>query len=56
MAGVALTLTTVIVYYWAAFGAFESVYELAKIKGIGVALVEKNRDSITVDTGSDPDC
>ena len=56
MVGVGPTLATAIVDYRAAFGVFESVYELVKVKGVGVALFEKNRDSITVDTGSDSDC
>ena len=50
------TLATAIVDYRAASDVFESVCELVKVKGIGVALIEKNRDSITVDTGSDSDC
>ena len=56
MVGVGPTLVTAIVDYRAAVGVFESVYELDKVKGIGVALIEKNRDSITGDTGSDSDC
>ena len=56
MVGVAPTLATAIADYQASFGVFESVYKLVKVKGIGVALIEKNRDSITVDTGSDSDC
>ena len=56
MVGVGPTLATAIVDYRASFGVFESVYILVKVKGIGVALIEKNRDSITVDTGSDSDC
>ena len=56
MVGVAPTLATAIADYQASFGVFESVYELDKVKGIGVALIEKNRDSITVYTGSDSDC
>ena len=56
MAGVCPTLATAIEDYRAAFGVFESVYELVKVKGIGVALIEKNRDSITVETGSNSDC
>ena len=46
----------VIVDCWVGFGVFESVYEFAKVKGIGVALIEKNRDSITVDTCPESDC
>ena len=56
MVSVGPTLATAIVDYRAEFGVFESVYELVKVKGIGVALIEKNRDSIAVDTGSDSDC
>ncbi len=56
MVGVGPTLATAIVDYRVAFCVFESVYKLVKVKGIGVALIEKNRDSITVYTGSDSDC
>ena len=56
MVGVGPTLATAIVEYRAIFDVFESVYELVKVKGIVVALIEKNRDSITVYTGSDSDC
>ena len=56
MVGVGPTLATAIVDHRAAFDVFESICELVKVKGIGVALIEKNRDSITVYTGSDSDC
>ena len=49
-------LAMAIVDYRVAFGVFKIVYELVKVKGISVALIEKNRDSITVLTGSDSDC
>ena len=49
-------LAMAIVDYQPAFSVFESFYELVKVKGIGVALIEKNRDSITVDTGPESDC
>ena len=42
--------------YRVAFGVFESVHELVKVTGIGATLIEKNWDSITVDTDSDSDC
>jgi len=56
MAGVSPTLATAIVDDRGAFGVFESIYELVKIKETGVALTAKNRDSITVDTGWDSGC
>ena len=56
MVGVGPTLATAIVDYRAACVVFKSVHESVKVKGIGVALIEKNRDSITVDTGPDSDC
>ena len=56
MVGVGPVLATAIVDFRAAFGAFESIYELVKVKGIGVALIEKNQDWITVVTGPDSDC
>ena len=42
--------------YLVAFGVFESVHELVKAKGIGVALIGKNREPITVVTDPDSDC
>ena len=56
MVGVGSTLAMATVVYWTVCGVFKSVSELVKVKGIGVALIEKNRDSITVDTGPDSDC
>ena len=46
MVGVGLTRTTVGVDYRAAFGVLESVSELVKVNGIGVAMIEKNRISM----------
>ena len=54
--GVGPTLATTIVDCRAAFGVFESVYELVIFKGIVAALIGNNRDSITVDRGLDSDC
>ena len=34
------------------FGVLECVYQLVKVQGISVALIEKNEDWITVVTGS----
>ena len=56
MVGVRSTLATAIVDYRAACVVFKSVHEWVKVKGIRVALTEKNRDSIMVDTGPDSDC
>ena len=56
MVGLGPTLAMAIVDYRAAFDVFKIVCELVKVKGIGVALIEKNRDSITVFTGSDSAC
>ena len=38
------------------FSVLESIYQLVKVKGIGVALIEKNQDWITVVTGPDSGC
>ena len=38
------------------FDIFESVYELIIFEGIGVALIEESRESITVDTDLESDC
>ena len=37
-----------IIQYREAHGAFKSVDELTQVKGIGVKLVEKNRENMTV--------
>ena len=46
--GVGLTKAQEIVAYREMFGSFHSVEELADVKGIGVATVEKNRQRIIV--------
>jgi competence protein ComEA len=46
--GVGLTKAQEIVAYREMFGSFHSVEELAEVKGIGVATVEKNRQRIIV--------
>jgi competence protein ComEA len=46
--GVGLTKAHEIVAYREMFGSFHSVEELADVKGIGVATVEKNRQRIIV--------
>ena len=56
MVVVGTTLATAIVDHRAAFDVFESICELVKVKGIGVALIEKNRDTITFDKGSNSYC
>jgi competence protein ComEA len=38
-----------IVRYREAFGPFETVDELAEVKGIGKSTLEKNRDLITLE-------
>lgn len=43
-----LTKAQEIVAYREMFGSFHSVEELADVKGIGVATVEKNRQRIIV--------
>jgi hypothetical protein len=40
----------------AAYGISKSIRDLIKVKGIGMTLIKKNRDSITIDTGPDSDC
>ncbi len=46
--GVGLIKAQEIVAYREMFGSFQSVEELADVKGIGVATVEKNRQRIIV--------
>ena len=46
--GVGLTKAREIVAYREMFGSFHSLEELADVKGIGVATVEKNRQRIIV--------
>jgi len=46
--GVGLTKAQEIVAYREMFGSFHSVEELADVKGIGVATIEKNRQRIIV--------
>jgi len=46
--GVGLTKAQEIVAYREMFGSFRSVDELAEVKGIGAATVEKNRQRIIV--------
>lgn len=48
--GVGLTKAQEIVAYREMFGSFHSVDELAEVKGIGAATVEKNRQRIIVVT------
>ena len=47
--GVGLSRAQAIVRYREAYGPFESVEELAEVKGIGDATVERNRKLITLD-------
>ena len=56
MVGIVPTLVMVIVNYRAECGVFESVYELVKLKGIGVALIEKNRNAVATDTDLKSGC
>jgi competence protein ComEA len=46
--GVGLTKAQEIVAYREMFGSFHSVDELAEVKGIGAATIEKNRQRIIV--------
>lgn len=46
--GVGLTKAQEIVAYREMFGSFRSVDELAEVKGIGAATIEKNRQRIIV--------
>ena len=46
--GVGLTKAQEIVAYREMFGSFHSVDELADVKGIGVATIEKNRQRIII--------
>ena len=47
--GVGLAKAYRIVEYRQAFGPFESVDELAEVKGIGETIIEQNRAQITLD-------
>ena len=47
--GVGLSRAESIVRYREAYGPFESVEELAEVKGIGESTVERNRKVITLD-------
>lgn len=46
--GIGAAKAEAIVEYRKTHGAFKSVDELAKVKGVGLKTVEKNRDQITV--------
>lgn len=46
--GIGLVKAQEIVAYRESFGKFESVEELAEVKGIGSATIEKNRNKIVI--------
>ena len=48
LAGIGKAKAEAIVAYREANGAFESVDELLEVKGIGQALIERNRDKLAV--------
>ena len=48
LAGIGKAKAEAIVAYREAHGAFASVDELLEVKGIGQALIERNRDKLTV--------
>lgn len=50
--GVGPSKAAAIVEHRRQHGAFRSAEELAEVKGIGLALVEQNRDRITVGAGA----
>ena len=52
--GVGPSKAEAIVQYRKANGAFRSVEQLASVKGIGLATVERNRDRIVVAGGAAP--
>ena len=56
MVGIDPTLDIAVVYYQTTFDVLWDVHELFKVKGIRVAMFEKHRDLIAVDTDSDTDC
>ncbi|WP_167023054.1 ComEA family DNA-binding protein [Luteibacter sp. SG786] len=49
--GVGMAKAQAIVAWREANGAFESADQLAEVKGIGAALVDRNRDAIQLDGG-----
>lgn len=49
--GVGMTKAQAIVAWREANGAFESADQLTEVKGIGAALVDRNRDAIQLDGG-----
>ena len=56
MAGIVPRLAMSTADYRAKFGIFGSVYEPDKFKGIGVVLIEKNRNAVVVDTDLKSGC
>jgi competence protein ComEA len=54
LVGVGPSKAEAIVAYRKANGAFKSADQLASVKGIGLATIEKNRDRIVVAGGASP--
>ncbi len=52
--GVGLAKAEAIVAYRDAHGPFASAEDLTKVKGIGLATIEKNRDAIQLGAGTKP--
>jgi competence protein ComEA len=55
LVGIGPSKAEAIVAYRKEHGAFKSADQLASVKGIGLSIVEKNRDRIVVSGGAAPD-
>ncbi len=54
MDGIGLTKAQAIVAYRDQHGGFSSVDQLLQVKGIGKKTLDRNRDKISLETGSSP--
>lgn len=54
LSGIGAARAEAIIAYRKANGPFRTVDDLAKVKGIGPAFIEKNRDQLTVGDGTKP--
>lgn len=54
LSGIGAVRAEAIIAYRQANGPFRTVDDLAKVKGIGPAFIDKNRDQLTVGDGAQP--